>query len=116
MDSPPIQYVTSEDGYNIAHAVRGEGMPLVRVPAMFGHFSLQWSRGVLTEEFEALAEHFRLVLYDSRGQGASSRGLSESTTLDDYVQDLETLVDHLGLERFVLMGTSAMAKVAVTYA
>jgi pimeloyl-ACP methyl ester carboxylesterase len=116
MDAPPVQYVSTSDGYDIAYAVCGQGLPLVRVPSVFGHFTLQWNRGVLARHFQALSENFRLVLFDCRGQGASTRGLSATTSLDDYVRDLELLVDRLGLERFVLLGNSAMGKVAVKYA
>src|SRR5688572_14634106 len=116
MDSVPVQFVTTSDEYNIAYAVAGQGLPLVRVPSMFSHFSLQWSRGVLEREFRAYSDHFQLVLVDHRGQGSSTRGLPETTSLDDYVGDLELLVDRLDLERFVLLGWSATAKIAVSYA
>jgi DNA-binding CsgD family transcriptional regulator/pimeloyl-ACP methyl ester carboxylesterase len=116
MESPPVQYVTISDGANIAYAVTGEGTPLVRVPSMFGHFSLLWNRGILDREFQALTENFRTLLYDCRGQGSSSRGIPEATTIDDYVHDLETLVDRAGLSKFVLLAHSAMGKIAVQYA
>jgi DNA-binding NarL/FixJ family response regulator len=96
--------------------VKGEGIPLVRVPPLYGHFSLQWNRGIADREFRALSENFQAVLFDCRGQGSSTRGLSEATSLDDYVHDLELLVDRLGLQRFVLLGWSAMSKIAVSYA
>src|SRR5215212_6965790 len=104
MDAPPVKYVKTGDGYDIAYAVSGDGMPLVRVPSLFSHFSLQWNRGVLDREFKTLSENFKLVLFDCRGQGSSTRGLPEGTSLDQYVSDLELLVDRLGLQRFVLLG------------
>jgi pimeloyl-ACP methyl ester carboxylesterase len=116
MEAPPVQYVTTSDGVSIAYAVCGQGLPLVRLPPMFGHFTLQWNRGILDQQFRMLSEHFKLVLFDCRGQGASTRGLAESVSLDDYVRDLEVLVDHLELERFILLGISSMGKVAVQYA
>ena len=116
MNAPPVQYVTTSDGYSIAYGMAGEGMPLVRVPSMYGHFSLQWNRGILDHEFRALSENFRTVLFDCRGQGSSTRELSEKTSLEDYVRDLELLVDRLGLGRFVLSAQSAMGKIAVRYA
>jgi pimeloyl-ACP methyl ester carboxylesterase/DNA-binding CsgD family transcriptional regulator len=116
MDAPPVQYVRTSDGYDIAYAVVGEGIPVVRVPQMWSHFSLQWSSGMLSREFSALAERYRLILYDSRGQGSSTRGLPESTSLADYERDLDAVVEHLRLERFILLGMSAKGKVAVSYA
>ena len=48
MNAPPVQYVTTSDGVSIAYGVAGEGIPLVRVPSMYGHFSLQWKRASWT--------------------------------------------------------------------
>ena len=84
---------------------------------MFGHFSLLWSSGILDHEFRALSENFQAVLFDCRGQGSSTRGLAETTLVEDYVRDLELLVDRLGLQRdSLLFAVSAMAKIAVRYA
>jgi len=116
MDAPPVQYVTTSDGYDIAYGTCGQGVPLIRVPPMFGHFSMQWNRGVMRRELDALSDNFRLVLFDCRGQGSSTRGLAESTSIDDYVRDLELLVERLELQRFVLLGISAMGKIAARYA
>ena len=71
MEAPAVQYVQTSDGVSIAYCVTGEGIPLVRVPSMFSHFSLQWSRGVLDGEFRALSKNFRTVLFDCRGQGSA---------------------------------------------
>jgi pimeloyl-ACP methyl ester carboxylesterase/DNA-binding CsgD family transcriptional regulator len=116
MEAPPVQYVQTRDGFSIAYGVAGEGIPLVRVPSMYGHFSLQWDRGILDREFRALSENFQAVLFDCRGQGSSTRGLSGTTSVEDYVRDLEQLVEHLGLRKAVLLGLSAMGKIAVRYA
>jgi pimeloyl-ACP methyl ester carboxylesterase/DNA-binding CsgD family transcriptional regulator len=116
MNAPPVQYVRTSDGYDIAFAVCGEGTPLLRVPQAFSHFDLQWRRGILTDYFQALAQRFKLILFDSRGQGSSTRGLPESTTLADYERDIEAVVERLRLKRFVLLGNSVKGKVAVNYA
>jgi DNA-binding NarL/FixJ family response regulator len=116
MEAPPVQYLTTPDGYDIAYAVCGQGPPLVRIPSTFGHFTLQWNRGVLDKEFRALSEHFQLVLLDCRGQGSSTRGLAETASIDDYVRDIELIVDRLRLDRFLILGRSAMGKVAVNFA
>lgn len=116
MPVPPVQYVKTSDGFDIAFAVCGEGMPVVRVPQAFSHFELQWQRGILAEEFEALAGRFKLVLFDSRGQGLSTRALPPAGSIADYERDIEAVIGRLGLERFVLFGNSVMGKVAVNYA
>jgi DNA-binding CsgD family transcriptional regulator/pimeloyl-ACP methyl ester carboxylesterase len=112
MDAPPVQYVTTRDGYDIGYAVSGEGPLLIHVPFLFNHFSRLWS----DLYFEAVAARFRLVLYDGRGQGLSRRGLPESLALADYTRDLEAIIERLGAERFVLWGYGFGPEVAIRYA
>jgi DNA-binding CsgD family transcriptional regulator/pimeloyl-ACP methyl ester carboxylesterase len=83
---------------------------------MWSHFSLQWSSGILDSEHQQWSEHFKMVLSDSRGQGLSTRGLDEATSLADYERDIDAIVSKLGLERFILLGMSYKGKIAVRYA
>ena len=116
MPAPPVQYVKTSDGFDIAYAVCGEGIPVIRIPQAFSHFELQWRRGILATDFQALAARFRLILFDARGQGLSTRGLPPTGSIADYERDIEAIVDRLHLKRFVLLGNSVMGKVAVNYA
>jgi pimeloyl-ACP methyl ester carboxylesterase len=102
---PQVQYVTTSDGYSIAYAVSGSGTPLLLTPPAFHHIQFAWELPSRREWLEGLAKRFRLVQFDYRGQGMSTRGLPASFTIADYETDLETLVDHLQLEQFVLVGT-----------
>jgi DNA-binding CsgD family transcriptional regulator/pimeloyl-ACP methyl ester carboxylesterase len=52
----------------------------------------------------ALEQRFRLVRYDGRGTGQSTRGVSENTTQEDILRDLLAVVDRLRLTNFVLYG------------
>lgn len=61
-----------------------------------------------------LANDFRVVCPDLRGHGDSGRGADY--WMSSFVADLAGLVDHLRLERFVLVGHSLGAKVALSYA
>jgi DNA-binding CsgD family transcriptional regulator/pimeloyl-ACP methyl ester carboxylesterase len=111
MDPPPVQYVQTSDDYSIAYAVSGEGPLLIHVPTLWSHFSRLWS-----DHFEAIAAQFRLVLYDGRGQGLSTRGLPESLALADYTRDLEAIIKRLGARQFVLWGYGFGPEVAIKYA
>ncbi|HEY4686237.1 MAG TPA: alpha/beta fold hydrolase, partial [Dehalococcoidia bacterium] len=62
------------------------------------------------------AERFRLIHYDCRGQGLSTRGLPESLSWGDFYCDLEAVVDGARLDRFVLLGCSMYSPCAVRYA
>jgi DNA-binding CsgD family transcriptional regulator/pimeloyl-ACP methyl ester carboxylesterase len=116
MEPPPVQYVRTEDGFNIAYTVCGEGVPFVFMPWPFSHRGSWWQTAFGRPVAEALAQRFRLVQYDSRGQGMSTRGLPEDHDIDDYLFDLEAVVDRLVLDRFVLYGGPTFFHVAVRYA
>jgi DNA-binding NarL/FixJ family response regulator len=117
MDAPPVQYVTTSDGYSIAYALRGEGEPFVLMPPPFSHIQLYWTEHTWVRPWlEGLSARFRLIQYDGRGQGMSQRGLASSHTLADNLRDLEAVVDRLSLDQFVLMAVSSTGHVAVEYA
>ena len=75
MESPAVQYLTTADGYNIAYSVTGSGRPFVLMPEPFNHLHMIASSPTHRSLLEPLAERFRLVQYDPRGFGLSSRGL-----------------------------------------
>ena len=64
---------------------------------------------------EGLADHRTLVRYDERGCGMSDWDV-ESFDFDDWVDDLELVVDAAGLDAFPLLGVSQGAAVAVAFA
>jgi DNA-binding CsgD family transcriptional regulator len=66
--------------------------------------------------FEALAARFRLVHFDGRGQGLSSRNLGSDHVGEHYWRDLDAVVDRLGLDRFVLLARNQFCQVAAGYA
>ena len=115
MNAPPVQYVTTSDGYDIAYSVTGEGRPLVLAPGPLNHLGWIWRRPRTRAILERLASRFRLVQYDGRGQGLSMRGLRENPTLEDWLLDLEAVVEGAGLERFVLVHGGSPAFSSVLY-
>ena len=62
-----------------------------------------------------LSLKYRFIRYDERGCGLSDWDATDFT-FDDWVADLETVVESLGLERFPLLGVSQGGAVAVAYA
>src|SRR4051794_26367416 len=104
MDAPPIQYVTTSDGWRIAYAVRGAGLPLVYMPSGVSHIELDWLESShYCAALVAFAEHFRLIQYDPRGQGLSDRGLPDGLTLEDCLLDLDAVLETTGIGRFILV-------------
>lgn len=63
-----------------------------------------------------LADRMQFVYFDHRGQGRSARGPRESYTLENNVEDMDALRQHLGLDRIVVLGTSYGGMVAMAYA
>ena len=64
--------------------------------------------------WERLSQEMTIILYDKHGCGHSERDRREFT-IESELFDLETVIDHLGLDKFILFGTSMAAPVAVTY-
>ena len=63
-----------------------------------------------------LQDRYRLIALDQRGHGETSWPDEPAYSTDDYVADLEALVEAWGLERFVLIGLSLGGMNAIAYA
>jgi pimeloyl-ACP methyl ester carboxylesterase/DNA-binding winged helix-turn-helix (wHTH) protein len=114
---PPqqIRFCTAKDGVRLAYATLGEGPPLVKAANWLSHLDYDWESPVWRHWLVELSRRFRLVRYDERGCGLSDWDVGRFT-LDDWVDDLETVVDAVGLERFPLLGLSQGGPVAIAYA
>ena len=116
MDAPQVQYVRTSDGYDIAYAVCGQGVPLVFMSPIASHIQRFWApQSFLRPWVEGLAERFLLVQYDGPGQGMSGRGVPADYSLSALDNALEAVLGRLRLERFVLLGSNAMGHAAVRY-
>jgi len=110
-----IQYCSAFDGARIAFATTGNGPPLVRAANYLTHLEYDWESPVWRHWLEALSAHHTLVRYDERGSGLSDWE-ADDLSFEAWVNDLETVVDALGLERFPLLGVSQGGPVAIAYA
>jgi pimeloyl-ACP methyl ester carboxylesterase/DNA-binding CsgD family transcriptional regulator len=115
MDAPPVQYVRTSDGYDIAYCVSGQGPPVFFLPGVFYHVQLAWQFPSLQRWLEELSARFRLVLMDPRGTGMSSRDVKEDHAREHYLRDIEAVVGRLGLQRFIFMALSRGVDLAVDY-
>jgi DNA-binding CsgD family transcriptional regulator/pimeloyl-ACP methyl ester carboxylesterase len=114
MDAPPVQYARTSDGFDIAYTVCGDGPPMLFFPP--GFLSVQSYWWLFPEWMEGLAKRFRLVCYDSRGEGLSSRGLPEGVSLDDLARDPATVLGLFPGERFLFYALGGRGHDAVRYA
>jgi pimeloyl-ACP methyl ester carboxylesterase len=70
-------------------------------------------RNVVQGSRHLIKRGYRLIAYDARGHGASSPG--DSYEYSELVDDLEAVLDHLGIERTALVGSSMGAATAMAF-
>ena len=115
---PPRQHIAfcrAVDGVRLAYAVSGEGPPLVRAANWMTHLGYDIESPVWRHWVRDLSLRHTFIRYDERGCGLSDWSASEFS-FDDWVSDLESVVEALGLESFPLLGVSQGGAVAVAYA
>ena len=92
------------NGFHMYYEVAGQGVPL-----LFVHGGLGGGRGSALfrqHHMAALAQHVHVIAFDRRAAGLSETPTTEYS-FARFVEDIVALLDHLGHERVVLMGTSA---------
>jgi pimeloyl-ACP methyl ester carboxylesterase/DNA-binding CsgD family transcriptional regulator len=110
-----LAFIRTKDNTNIAYAESGEGPALVRAGTWLTHLHHDWESPVWMHWLRFMSSRHKLVRYDPRGCGLS-HSHAGSIAFEDWVNDLEAVVDHLQLERFPLFGMSQGAAVAAEYA
>jgi DNA-binding winged helix-turn-helix (wHTH) protein/pimeloyl-ACP methyl ester carboxylesterase len=109
-----VTFCQTGDGANLAVASVGNGPVLVRAAHWGTHIEYDLQNPLTGPLLQRLAGHFHLVRYDGRCTGLSDcRG---EISFETFLDDLETVVDSLGLERFVLLGMHSGAAVSIAYA
>jgi len=110
-----IAFARAKDKTTIAYALSGEGPPLVRAGTWLTHVHHDWESPIIRHWLRFMSERHTLVRYDPRGCGLSQTDVG-AFTFDDWVADLEAVVDRLELESFPLFGMSQGGAVAAEYA
>jgi 3-oxoadipate enol-lactonase len=98
------------DGITIHYERRGSGSPLVLVHGLGGTGAAIWKNHA--EEF---SRDFTVVVPDLRGAGLSARPPGPYS-LQDFVDDLHSLVDRLGLAPASVAGHSFGGSIVLEYA
>jgi pimeloyl-ACP methyl ester carboxylesterase len=98
------------DGVNLAYRVQGEGPPLVLIHSHF-YTMRQWQRWV-----DILADDFTVIRYDLTSHGLTGPDPSGDYSRARGSQLLNGLLDHLGLARVSLAGSSTGGGLAWYYA
>jgi proline iminopeptidase len=106
-----VSIVTLPDGYRLNVEQIGDGFPLV---VLHGGPGLDHS--MFRPWLDPLADEFRLLYVDERGQGRSDRVDPSTLTLAVWARDVDLLAEALGLEHFALLGHSFGAIITTTHA
>ena len=110
-----VRFCQTADRVHLAVATAGRGTPLVKTANWLNHIEFDWQSPVWSPLFSRLAAQCTLVRYDERGIGLSDRDVPDFS-FEAFVDDLETVVDEYGLQRFALLGISQGAPVSIAYA
>ncbi|MBP9048121.1 MAG: alpha/beta hydrolase [Tabrizicola sp.] len=89
----------AEDGAMLAYCDQGEGLPLLCLPGLTRSMA----------DFDYLAPHLpplRLIRMDYRGRGKSDWTGTTTYTVEQEAKDALALLDHLGIARAAILGTS----------
>jgi class 3 adenylate cyclase/pimeloyl-ACP methyl ester carboxylesterase len=112
--NPSIKFVKREDGVKIAYSTFGNGQPLVVPAPWVTSLSSFFDDPILNQFWGRLSQEVMVILYDKHGCGQSDRNRKEFT-IEAELLDLETVIDHLGLEQFNLFGSSMAGPVSLAY-
>jgi pimeloyl-ACP methyl ester carboxylesterase/DNA-binding CsgD family transcriptional regulator len=104
-------------GRRVAHAVTGDGPPLVAPAWWVSHLELDWRDQAFRGLWESVGEGYTLVRYDRLGVGMSDRDVcDEDLTLDVDVELLCAVLDELALQKVALVGGSSGGCAAIAFA
>jgi len=103
--------VELSDGVSLFVHEVGEGFPVI---VLHGGPGLDHTH--MSPWLDPLADEFRLLYVDQRGQGRSDRVDPASLSLDSFANDVDLLAGALGLDGFALLGHSFGAIVATRHA
>lgn len=108
-ETPSSKYVEL-DGVEIHYIDEGDGPPVVLSNASY-HTTRAWDAMV-----ENMTDRFRVIRFDFPGNGLSGTDSQGRYSPEFYGEIITRLSDHLGVEKFHLIGTSSGGTVAFRYA
>jgi class 3 adenylate cyclase/pimeloyl-ACP methyl ester carboxylesterase len=109
-----IQFAKRKDGVRIGYSIFGTGVPFIYPAPWVSNIAFLLENQMARAFWERVARYFTVVFYDKHGCGHSDRNRTEFT-LESELFDLEAVVGHIGLEEFILFGTSMAGPASIAY-
>lgn len=101
---------------NIAYQVSGSGpIDIVWIQGWVSNLDFAWTHPVMAYIFDRLGSVGRLIRFDKSGTGLSDRDVG-MPTLGDRTEDIRTIMDAVGSERAVLLGSSEAGAMSILFA
>jgi pimeloyl-ACP methyl ester carboxylesterase/DNA-binding CsgD family transcriptional regulator len=110
-----IRFCETPTGVRVALATSGRGPALLVPAAWISHLELMWQDPGARAFLAPLAARRMVVEYDKPGCGLSDPWPGPQS-LETDLEVLTAVADHLGLERFDLLGISLAAPVSIAFA
>ncbi len=114
-EAQEIRFCTTKDNVRLAWTMNGEGPTVVKAPNWIGHLELDLRHPGLAPITTSIAERYRLVRFDARGNGLSDWDV-EDISFDRFVDDLERVFDAAEVERAPILGISQGGPIAAAFA
>lgn len=113
---PETRFALTPSGSSIAYQCIGDGdVTIVSVPPMAQNIEMAWEWPAIRQMFEGFSTFCRFVPFDKRGTGMSTRSL-DMPRFDERVDELSAVLDHAGIDRAYVMGTSEGGPMTLMFA
>jgi class 3 adenylate cyclase/pimeloyl-ACP methyl ester carboxylesterase len=113
--APRTHYARSGE-HNIAYQVYGDGpVDVLQVLGGLSHLEVLWEEPGVARLFDRLGSFARVVLMDRRGLGMSDPIVGR-VSLEDEVEDINAVLDAVGVESAALYGHTTGAPFVIQYA
>lgn len=117
MIRPETRYAAAEGGY-VAYQLFGSGpLVLVFVTNWITNCDAMWEEPRMAAYFDRLASFARVLCFDKRGTGVSDPvPLSNLPRLEEWMDDVSTVMDAAQIERAALVGDTEGGPMAMMFA
>ena len=118
MTRPETRYAKASEGGYVAYQLFGSGsVDLVFVTNWITNCDAMWEEPTMAAYFERLARFARVLCFDKRVTGVSDPvPLSDLPRLEEWMDDVQTVMDAAQIERAALVGDTEGGPMAMMFA